>query len=96
MIECTGNPAKLNCPTCKGFKSIGICSHVLAINHIQGKIDLDYLLGELSLTKANNLQGGGFKGRRALSSAAPALERQHYPHEPDSSDEEEELRRLTV
>ena len=94
MIECTGNPAKLNCPTCKGFKSIGICSHVLAINHIQGKIDLDYLLGELSVTKANNLQGGGFTGR--MNKQAPALLKQVHPREPDSSDEEEELRRLTV
>ena len=95
MPECTGNPAKLNCPTCKGFKGHGICSHVLAINHIKGKIDLEYLLGELSKTKANNLLGGGFKGRRALSSA-PALEKQRLPRERDSSDEEEELRRLTV
>ena len=95
MPECTGNPAKLNCPTCKGFKGHGICSHVLAINHMQGKIDVEYLLGELSATKANNLQGGGFKGRRALSSA-PALEKQRHPRDPDSSDEEEELRRLTV
>ena len=94
MPECTGNPAKLNCPTCKGFKGHGICSHVLAINHMQGKIDLEYLLGELSATKANNLQGGGFTGR--MNKEAPALQKQRYPREPDSSDEEEELRRLTV
>ena len=34
----------LDCFTCKGFKSVGICSHVLAVNHIQGAIDLVYNL----------------------------------------------------
>ena len=30
--ECDGNPAQLIC-LCKGFKHVGICSHVLAVNH---------------------------------------------------------------
>ena len=96
MPECTGNPAKLDCPTCKGFKGAGICSRVLAINHIKGKIDLAHLLKELSATKANNPQGSGVYGRRQWTTTAPALKKQRLPLERDSSDEEEELRRLTV
>ena len=37
---CSMNPAQFDCPTCKGFKSYGICSHVLAINHILEQIDV--------------------------------------------------------
>ena len=95
--ECDGNKAKLDCPTCKGFKGVGIFSHVLAINHIQGKYDLVHQLKELSATKANNPQGSGVYGRRQWTTTAPALQKQRLPREPDSSDEEEqELRRLTV
>ena len=59
--ECeSGNPAKLDCASSKGFKSYGIDSHVLAINHILGEIDLDYLLGELDV--APRKKGGFWKG----------------------------------
>ena len=44
MPESPWNPLHLDCFTCKGFKSVGICSHVLAVNHIQGAIDLVYNL----------------------------------------------------
>ena len=44
---CDMNKAKLDCPTCKGFKLYGICSHVVAINTILGKADVDDALAEL-------------------------------------------------
>ena len=44
MPESPWNPLHLDCFTCKGFKSVGICSHALAVNHIQGAIDLVYNL----------------------------------------------------
>ena len=55
--ECAmGNPANLNCATSKGFKSYGIDSHVLAINHLLGDIDVNYLLGDLD--EAPRRRGG--------------------------------------
>ena len=38
--ECDLNPRRLDCLYCKGFKGVGICSHVLAINHILKEINL--------------------------------------------------------
>ena len=32
--ECVANPATLACLHCKGFKSTGICSHVVHANHL--------------------------------------------------------------
>ena len=52
--ECAYNPAKLNCVHCKGFKHVGICSHVLAINQILNKIALRR---EIALT------GDGYNNR---------------------------------
>ena len=52
-----GNPAELNCATSKGFKSYGIDSHVLAINHLLGTIDLYDLLGVLDTARKS---GSGF------------------------------------
>ena len=77
-----GNPGGYDCPTCKGFKNVGICSHVLAINHIKGQIDLDDMLSELC---APRKRGGFTKGVR------PALVREDAPRSiryVDSSDEE--------
>ena len=77
-----GNPGGYDCPTCKGFKNVGICSHVLAINHITGKIDIDDMLCELC---APRKRGGFTKGVR------PALVREDAPRAiryVDSSDEE--------
>ena len=58
-----GNPAELNCATSKGFKSYGIDSHVLAINHLLGTIDLYDLLGELDT--APKKKGGYTRGSSA-------------------------------
>ena len=54
--SCSGNPAELNCPTCKGFKHIGICSHVLAINHILQRYNVKYALK--ALPKRKDRSGG--------------------------------------
>ena len=78
--KCEWNPANLSCPTCKGFRNWGICSHVVAINHILDKIDLEDELKELG---APRKRGGFNKGvRRALLKEKEA--------EVDSSDEEDE------
>ena len=38
--RCELNPMRLDCQLCKGFKSYGVCSHVLALNHILQKVNL--------------------------------------------------------
>ena len=50
------------CCTCKGFHMYGICSHVVAINDILGKVDLSDSLKELH---APRKKGGFRKGARA-------------------------------
>ena len=81
-----GNPGGFDCPTCKGFKNVGICSHVLAINHITGYIDIDDLLCNLCEPRK---RGGFTKGVR------PALVREDNAPRAiryvDSSDEEESV-----
>ena len=44
---CEGNPRELDCPHCKGFKHSGICSHVLAVNHILEAFNVKYHLAEI-------------------------------------------------
>ena len=51
----------LDCFTCKGFKSVGICSHVLAVNHIQGAIDLVYNLKKFVIDVNKKHKGGNTK-----------------------------------
>jgi hypothetical protein len=77
--KCEWNPANLSCPTCKGFRNWGICSHVIAINHILDKIDLEDQLKELGGPRK---KGGFNKGVR------PALIREKEAA--DSSDEEDQ------
>ncbi len=57
--KCEWNPANLGCPTYKGFRNCGICAHVVAINHILDKIDLEDQPKELS---APHKKGGFVKG----------------------------------
>ena len=84
--KCEGNPAELECVGCKGFKHVGICSHVLACNHILKKFNVRYQLMQLSKKKKKGVSGGYWKGVR------PALTREEPE---DSSDEEQqELLRL--
>ena len=60
----------LDCFTCKGFKSVGICSHVLAVNHIQGAIDLVYNLKKFVIDANKKNKGGN------LMKVMPALVRE--------------------
>ena len=62
MPACSMNPAQLDCPTCKGFKSYGICSHVLAINHILELIDVGH---QLKALHQKSRKGGNRKQTRA-------------------------------
>ena len=79
--DCEGNPALLDCPTCKAFKGVGICSHVLTINHILKQFNVRYQLATIGKkTEKHNYTGG---------KKTPALTRVPQ-REPDSSDEEEE------
>ena len=78
--KCDYNPAYLGCPTCKGFRNWGICSHIVAINHILDKIDLEDQLKELSAPR----KAGGFR-----QGVRPALLKEKEA-EVDSFDEEDE------
>jgi hypothetical protein len=62
---CKYNPAELVC-SCKGSRHVGICSHILVVNHWLGEIDLGHLAGSLGAEKRG--RGGYNKGVR------PALE----------------------
>ena len=48
----------------QGFRHIGICPHVLACNHWDGELNLDYWLGELSGMRRKRKKGGFRKGVR--------------------------------
>ena len=66
---------KLDCFTCKGFKSDGICSHVLAVNHILDNIDLIYNLKKFVLDANKKNKGGhGPKVMPALVRERPEKE----------------------
>ena len=72
----------LTCHACKSFKGHGICSHVLAINHMLKSFNVRYQL--LTIGKAASKKSGG-----NIKKVLPALEKAPR-REPDSSDEEEE------
>ena len=82
-----GNPAELNCATSKGFKSYGIDSHVLAINHLLGTINLYDLLGELDT--APKKKGGYMFGNQVPRT--PSHPHQHCQPERDASPHHERL-----
>jgi hypothetical protein len=77
--ECEGNPCRFTC-SCKGFKGVGICSHVLCINHKLKEYNVRYLLLP-GLGKPDKKQKAGRKAR------LPALEKHNV--ESGSSDDEE-------
>ena len=58
--KCKGNPGGFDCPTCKGFKTKGICSHVVAMNHLWRLYNIKYHLSKIPKTKA---KGGGQRKR---------------------------------
>ena len=78
------NPAKLDCFSCKGFKAIGICSHVVTCHHLMGKYDLLYNTEKFLTKKQQKSKGGNNK------TVKPALvkEKPLPPRGDDSSDEE--------
>ena len=84
VLQCEANPGGYDCLACKGFKGIGICSHVVAVNHILTKYNVRDELKLLQTKAAKKSISGGNRKR-----PVPALERHSEP-EPDSSDEEEE------
>ena len=79
---CDLNPCKLDCIHCKGFKGYGICSHVLAINHILKNVNLRREL--MTIGKSNRKDGGGNRHFPipALTRAPAAVD--------DSSDDEQQ------
>ena len=74
--DCVFNKEKLWCPGCPGFKNYGICSHVIAVNHILQACDVVDAVKLLS--KPRN--PGGFR-----SGVRPALLREDVA---DSSDDD--------
>ena len=82
--ECEGNKEKYDCVGCKSFKAVGICSHVLAVNHVSKKYNVRYVLGRLQTGASKT---AAMKGGNTLR-PPPALQRAPVA-DPDSSDEEE-------
>ena len=82
VLTCDGNPCKYECLACKTFKGVGICSHVLAINHILQKFNLRYELKQLQTRASKKQAAKAGKVVRPL----PALQRAPVA-QPDSSDE---------
>jgi hypothetical protein len=56
--RCYLNPAQLDCVGCKGFKSHGICSHVLALNHILKATNLRLEVMEIGKSGVGRKGGG--------------------------------------
>ena len=88
---CELNPCKLDCLNCKGFKGVGICSHVLAINHMLQAINLRREVMEIGQSTYRKHKGGkgGVQTGGNRKKAVPALQRAPA-READSSDEEQE------
>lgn len=81
VLPCEGNPCGFACQACKAFKQVGICSHVLTINHMLTRFNVRF---QLKSIQTNALKKAGQRGSRKL---LPALQR--APNvAPDSSDEE--------
>jgi hypothetical protein len=86
VLPCEGNPCGFDCKACKAFKQVGICSHVLTINHILTRFNVRFQLKEIQ-TKALLKKAGRMGNNR--KAPVPALQREPQV-EPDSSDEEAE------
>jgi hypothetical protein len=85
VLKCQGNPSKYECLACKSFKGVGICSHVLAVNHILSHFNVRYELKSIQTAASKKAAAKGGNTYKP----APALKRARVA-EPDSSDEEEE------
>ena len=84
VLRCEGNPAGYECLGCKSFKGVGICSHVLALNHILTRYNVRYELKQLQTSASKKKAYGTHGAKKPL----PALQCYVEP-ELDSSDEEE-------
>ena len=80
---CDGNPLQLRCVGCKGYQHSGICSHLLAVNHLEKQFNVRAQLLSIGKGKSKAL-GGDTRAHKT-----PALMRLPQ-RQPDSSDEEEE------
>ena len=76
------------CVRLQGLQGLlyGICSHLLAINHILKHFNVRYQLHGIGTS--NRSKSGPGQGR--LPNPEPALQRARIAREPDSSDEEQE------
>jgi hypothetical protein len=87
VCVCEGNPTEHVCD-CKSCKNYGICSHLLAINHVLKKFNVRSTLLSIGKKSSKHAKGGNVKRLEPALTRAPT-------REPDSSDEEEErLQRL--
>ena len=89
--ECDGNPAELIC-LCKGFKHVGICSHVLAANHTIKAHNVEYMLSEL-IRPQNKGRHVSKKGRRIggnMKRMTGALKKQKQCKDDSDSESEHE------
>ena len=85
--DCDGNPAKVLC-SCKGFKGYGICSHVLAINHILRAHNVKYQVLELTGKLPGKNKGGNLKKRAAALSKQRQLANEESSDSSDADAEE--------
>ena len=89
---CTGNPAQVNCPSCKCFKLKGCCPHVLAVNHMLKNFNVKHQLKQLPKKKEKHTRQ--LKGSKHLKAPPKALDRMDPVTE--SSDEEQEQELLAL
>ena len=92
---CDGNPLKLLC-SCKGFKGHGICSHVLAINHILRAHNVKYQVLELTGKLPGKNKGGNLKKKAAALSKQRQLQNEEVDSSDASDDAHEEEVRLAL
>ena len=81
---CDGNPLQLRCVGCKGYQHSGICSHLLAVNHLEKQFNVRAQLLSIGKGIKSKALGGDTRAHKT-----PALMRLPQ-RQPDSSDEEEE------
>ena len=100
--ECEGNWGHYFC-LCKSFKQYGICSHVLAINHILKNFNVRYQLRQLQDSCTSEKQGKKRSKRFAIGgnqkTVEPALKRakrtaRDVEMEEESDDEREKQLQL--
>ena len=84
MATRASTSVEYECLACKTLKGVGICSHVLAINHILKRFNLRYELKQLQTSGSKKQAAKAGKVLRPL----PALQRAPVA-QPDSIDEED-------